>query len=112
MEINQLHHRLYHVEPIGERVRTDHSLEMARHLNSLIFQLASFGRSSVRTFSFISAKRTLVCTSLMKRTMAYSTSQSGAPNTLDFRMYFRKYSLNCTHFYCGNDEVVEVVFHP
>lgn len=112
MEINQLHHRLYHVEPIGERVRTDHSSEMARHLNSLIFQLASFGRSSVRTFSFISAKRTLVCTSLMKRTMAYSTSQSGAPNTLDFRMYFRKYSLNCTHFYCGNDEVVEVVFHP
>lgn len=71
---------------------------MARFLATSILEFATFARSSARSFTPIHAKRTLLFTSIMKRTMAYSTYESGAANTLDFRMYFRKYSLKINFF--------------
>lgn len=68
-----------------------YSLEMARLLVTSFLQLASIGRGGVRTFTSIHKRKTLLLSSSMKRTMAYSTYESGASNTLDFRMYFRKY---------------------
>ena len=66
------------------------SLHMARFFVT-IFRLASFGSGSSVCF----ASRTPRFSSLMKRIMAYSTYESGAPNSMDFRMYFRKYYKVC-----------------
>ncbi|KAJ7319216.1 inorganic diphosphatase [Desmophyllum pertusum] len=62
---------------------------MARFLVTSFLPLASFGRGILLNFGPISARRTSPFASLMKRTMSYSTYESGAPNTLEFRMYFR-----------------------
>ena len=63
------------------------SLHMARFFVTIFRPLASFGSGSSVCF----ASRTPRFSSLMKRIMAYSTYESGAPNSMDFRMYFRKY---------------------
>ena len=63
------------------------SLHMARLFVTIFRPLASFGSGSSVCF----ASRTPRFSSLMKRIMAYSTYESGAPNSMDFRMYFRKY---------------------
>lgn len=61
---------------------------MARFFVTIFRPLASFGSGSS---SVCFATRTPRFSSLMKRIMAYSTYESGAPNSMDFRMYFRKY---------------------
>lgn len=61
---------------------------MARFFVTIFRPLASFGSGSS---SVCFATRTPRFSSLMKRIMAYSTYESGTPNSMDFRMYFRKY---------------------
>lgn len=70
---------------------------MARALTTPFLYLATLGRGGVRTFFPTYANRTLLIPSSMKRSMTYRTQESGAPNTLDFRIYFRKYSLKSTN---------------
>ena len=93
IQTNQLHRRLYLCEPIGARVILISFWEMA-HFKAATFllHLSSLPRHSVRTCSLFQAKRALYISSIMKRSLDYSTSESGAPNSLDYRMYFRKYN--------------------
>ena len=69
------------------------SWEMA-HFKAATFllHLSFIPRHSVLTCSLFQAKRALYFSSIMKRSLDYSTSESGAPNSLDYRMYFRKYN--------------------
>ena len=64
------------------------------HFKAAIFllRLSSLPRCSVRTCSLFQAKRALYFSSIMKRSLDYSTSESGSPNSVDYRMYFRKYN--------------------
>ena len=57
-----------------------------------LVRLSSLPCHSVHTCSLFQAKRALYFSSIMKRSLDYSTSESGAPNSLDYRMYFRKYN--------------------
>lgn len=59
---------------------------------TFLLRILSLPRHSVRTCSLFQAKRALYFSSIMKRSLDYSTSESGAPNSLDYRMYFRKYN--------------------
>lgn len=59
---------------------------------TFLLHISSLPRHSVRTCSLFQAKRVLYFSSIMKRSLDYSTSESGAPNSLDYRMYFRKYN--------------------
>ncbi|XP_068706516.1 uncharacterized protein [Montipora foliosa] len=61
---------------------------MARLLGVFFPQLATFTRSGALCSSQILWPKTLFTNCLLKRTMAYSICESGASNTLDFRMYF------------------------
>ena len=59
---------------------------------TFLLHISSLPRHSVRTCSLFQAKRALYFSSIMKRSLDYSTAESGAPNSLDYRMYFRKYN--------------------
>ena len=59
---------------------------------TFFLHLSSLPRHSGRTCSLFQAKRALYFSSIMKRSLDYSTAESGAPNSLDYRMYFRKYN--------------------
>ena len=80
-------------------------IQMARLLGVFFPQLATFTRSSALCSSQILWPKTLFTNSLLKRTMAYSICESGASNTLDFRMYFCKYRRSyfslITHIECS-----------
>lgn len=67
---------------------------MARVLISSFCHLTSLACVGLRNYRSNSCERTLCFSYLIRRTMAYSTHDSGAPNSLEYRMYFRKYSLN------------------
>lgn len=70
------------------------ALHMARVLTSTFSPLNSLARKGLRNYRSISCRRKLCFSHLIRRTMAYSTYDSGAPNSLEYRMYFRKYSQN------------------
>ncbi|RMX40420.1 hypothetical protein pdam_00009483, partial [Pocillopora damicornis] len=68
------------------------ALHMARVLTSTFYPLTSLAREGLRNYRSISCRRKLCFSHLIRRTMAYSTYDSGAPNSLEYRMYFRDQS--------------------
>ena len=85
---------LFWNKPIEMSLISYRALHMARVLTSTFSPLISLAREGLRNYRSVSCRRKLCFSNLIRRTMAYSTYDSGAPNSLEYRMYFRKYSQN------------------
>ena len=90
-KIDQLQELLYPDEPITRSVTKCVYLQMARLPCTFITRLATLTRGSILwPLQILSTKTSSFTIPLLRRTMAYSICKSGAPNSFDFRIYFRK----------------------